>query len=107
MQNVRIAVCFLSIKLTRKVNLLLIKCSTFQESKAIIKKSEDKIKETGSIKERQYYAQDILLEVESLMPCSNYNGKNQDCLNCHLVLLNYIREYKHLAEDEIKKPLVS
>ncbi len=97
----------LSIKLTRKVNLLLIKCSTFQECEAIIKKSEDKIKETRSVKERQYYAQDILLEAETLMPCSNYNSNTEDCLNCHLILLRYIQEYKHLADNVIKNPLVN
>jgi len=84
-----------------------IKCDTFRDAETLIKKTEEKIKETKNIKEKQYYAQDILLEVESLISCSNYNGKNQDCLNCHLVLLNYIREYKHLAENEIKKPIVN
>lgn len=83
-----------------------IKCITFQDTEAIIKKAEAKIEEAGSVKERQYYAQDILLEVESLLSCSSYNSKNQDCLNCHLVLLNYIREYKHLAEDKTNKPEV-
>lgn len=97
MQNVRIAAYFLPTKLTRKVSPLLIKCSTFQESEAIIKKAEEKIMGTKSVKERQYYAQDILVESESLLSCSNYNGKNPHCLNCHLVLLRYIQEYKHLA----------
>ena len=81
-----------------------IKCSKFQDTEAVIKKSEDKIKETGSIKEREYYAQDILLEAKALISCSNYNSNTEDCLNCHLVLLKYIQEYKTLAKDEVKNP---
>lgn len=84
-----------------------IKCSTFQDAETLIKKTEEKIKETRSIKERQYYAQDILLEAESLLSCSNYNDKNPNCLNCHLILLKYIQEYKHLADNVIKNPLVN
>ncbi len=76
-----------------------IKCSKFQDTEAVIKKSEDKIKETIGVKERQYYAQDILLEAKTLISCLNYNIEKQDCLNCRPVLLRYIQEYKHLAEE--------
>jgi len=79
-----------------------IKCSTFQEAETIIKKAEDKIKETIGVKERQYYAQDILLEAKALISCSNYNSNTGDCLSCQLVLLKYIQEYKNLAKDEDK-----
>lgn len=79
-----------------------IKCSNFRESEAIIKKAEDKIKETRTVKERQYYAQDILLEAKTLISCSNYNSNTEDCLSCQLVLLKYIQEYKNLAKDEDK-----
>ncbi len=84
-----------------------IKCSKFQDTEAVIKKAEDKIKETKSIKERQYYAQDILLEAKALISCSNYSSNTEDCLNCHLILLRYIQQYKHLADDALKNPLVN
>ncbi len=84
-----------------------IKCSKFQDTEAVIKKAEDKIKETKSIKERQYYAQDILLEAKALISCSNYDSNTGDCLNCHLILLRYIQQYKHLADNVIKNPLVN
>lgn len=83
-----------------------IKCNIFSDTEAVIKKAEDKIKETRSIKERRYYTQDILLEAEALMSCSNYNNKKQDCLDCHLVSVKYIQEYKHLAHDEMKESLL-
>ena len=79
-----------------------IKCSKFQDTETVSKKAEDKIKETIGVKERQYYAQDILLEAKALISCPNYNSKKQDCLNCHLFLLKYIQEYKNLAKDEDK-----
>ena len=85
-----------------EINNQGIKCSVFLDTEVIIKKAVAKINETKDIRERQYYAQDILLEVGALMSCSNYNSKNQDCLNCHLVLLKYIQEYKNLAKDENK-----
>ena len=84
-----------------------IKCNKFQDTEVVIKRAEDKIKETRSIKERQYYAQDILLEAKALISCSNYNSNTEDCLNCHLILLRYIQEYKHLADNVIKNPLVN
>lgn len=83
-----------------------IKCGKFQDTEVVIKRAEDKIKETRSIKERQYYAQDILLEAKALISCSNYNSNTEDCLNCHLILLRYIQGYKHLADNVIKNPLV-
>ena len=56
-----------------------IKCGKFQDTEVVIKRAEDKIKETRSIKERQYYAQDILLEAKALISCSNYNSNTEDC----------------------------
>lgn len=84
-----------------------IKCGKFQDTEVVIKKAEDKIKEIKSIKERQYYAQDILLEAKALISCSNYNSNAGDCLNCRLILLRYIQEYKYLADNVIKNPLVN
>lgn len=84
-----------------------IKCSAFQNTEGIIKKAETKIRDSGIIKEKQYYAQDILLEAEVLLSCSNYNNNDPDCSNCRFALFEYIQEYKHSAEDEIKKPLVT
>ncbi len=79
-----------------------IKCRKFQDTEAVIKRAEDQIKKTKSIKERQYYAQDILLESKDLISCSNYYSNSEDCLNCHLILLRYIQEYKYLADNVIK-----
>ena len=74
-----------------------INCNKFQDAEAVIKKSEDKMKETISIKEKQYYAQDILLETRALISCSNYKSSTEDCLSCQHVLNNYIQEYKNLS----------
>jgi hypothetical protein len=84
-----------------------IKCSNFKESEAIIKKAEAKVRETKNVKERQYYAQDILLEVEALLSCSNYNSGSSDCINCHSISYRYIQEYEYLAEDIKNKNTVS
>lgn len=67
-----------------------IKCSKFWETELVIKKTEAKISETSSIKERRYYAQDILLEAEGLLSCLNYNSGNPDCLNCHSICRGHI-----------------
>ena len=77
-----------------------VKCDIFRDAEAIIKKTDAKIKETRDNKERQYYAQDILLEAETLLSCSNYNAQNPDCTNCHSILLKFIQEYEHLANDK-------
>ena len=80
-----------------------IKCNIFWNAQAVIKKAEAKMKEVKAIKERQYYAQDILLELESLLLCSNYNAGNLDCVSCHSILRRYIKEYKYLVKEEAKK----
>ncbi len=75
-----------------------IKCNKFWNSIEVIKKIEVKIKDAKSTKEGQYYAQDILLEVESLFSCSDYNAGNLDCLSCHSISQRYIQENKYLAK---------
>jgi len=80
-----------------------IKCSIFLETEAVIRKTVAKIEQTENVKERQYYAQDILLETESLLSCSNYKNRNPDCVRCHSTSQRYIQEYKHLAKDELKE----
>ncbi|MBL7131972.1 MAG: hypothetical protein ISS45_11340 [Candidatus Omnitrophica bacterium] len=62
-----------------------IKCSKFWETESVIKKTEAKISEAGILRERRYYAQDILLEAEDLLSCLNYNSENPDCFNCHSI----------------------
>ena len=80
-----------------------IKCNIFLDTEAVIKKTEVKVKEAGTTKERQYYAQDILLEARTLLSCENYDAENPDCLNCHSISRNYIRGYEHLAKDKSRK----
>lgn len=79
-----------------------IKCSKFQDTETIIRKAAAKIKEAKNTKERQYYAQDILLETEGLLACLNYDANNLECVNCYAILKEYLHEYGYLAKDEIK-----
>ena len=74
-----------------------IKCSIFLDIISVIKRTDAKIKETGIIKQRQYYAQDILVEARSLRSCSHYNAENSDCLTCHSISHRFIEEYEYLA----------
>ena len=74
-----------------------IKCTIFWDTEKIIKKVEAKINEINKLKEKQYYAQDILLEAKSLLRCSDYNVLNSDCLNCHYILRRYFQEYKPIS----------
>ncbi len=83
-----------------------IKCNIFYETEAVIRKSEDKIKETKNFKEKKYYAQDILLEAKSLLSCPDYKDGNIDCLSCHSIALKYIRQYEYLAKNVIRKTIV-
>lgn len=79
-----------------------IKCSEFQDTETIIRKAAAKIREAKNTKEKQYYAQDILLEAEDLLLCLNYNANNLECVNCHAILKEYLREYGYWVKDEIK-----
>jgi hypothetical protein len=69
-----------------------IECSIFRESDGIIKNIILKLEKVNS-KEKQDYAQDILVEANTLLLCSNYNSKNPDCLNCHSISRRYPQEY--------------
>lgn len=82
-----------------------IKCNIFWNAQAVIKKAEAKMKEVKAIKERQYYVQDILVEIGSLLLCANYNAGDTDCISCHSILRRYIKEYKYLAKVERKEAL--
>ena len=61
-----------------------IECLIFRESDEIIKNIILKLEKANS-QEKQDYAQDILLEANTLLLCSDYNSKNPDCLNCHSI----------------------
>ena len=74
-----------------------IKCNTFVDVEKVIKNAEAKIKEPRSIAEKRYYAQDILLEGETLLSCPDYNTRYSDCVSCRSAAGRYIREYKDLA----------
>ena len=75
-----------------------IKCPIFCESDGIIKNIILKLEQVNS-KEKQDYAQDILVEANTLLICSNYNSKNPDCSNCHTISRKYLQEYGHLSKS--------
>ena len=75
-----------------------IKCPVFRESDGIIKNIILKL-EKVSPREKQDYAQDILVEANTLLLCSNYNSKNADCSNCHAISRKYLQEYGHLPKS--------
>ncbi|MBU4078204.1 hypothetical protein KKE85_01140 [Patescibacteria group bacterium] len=74
-----------------------IECPIFRESDEVIKNIILKLEKANS-KEKQDFAQDILLEANTLLLCSNYNSKNPDCLNCHSISRRYLQEYGHLPK---------
>ena len=76
-----------------------IKCSIFLDTDVVIRKTVAKINEAQNIKEKQYYAQDILLEAKALIACSNYNSNTEDCSNCHTISRKYLQEYGHLPKS--------
>mgnify|MGYP001616521205 FL=1 len=76
-----------------------IKCSVFLETEAVIKNIISKFYKAG-LKERQDYTQDILVETNTLLLCSNYSSKNPDCSNCHSVSRKYLQDYGYLSKAE-------
>ena len=84
-----------------------IRCSSFWNAQAVIEKTEVKVKEAGSIKERKYYTQGILLELQSLLMCSNYNAGNPECISCHCILQRYMKEYGYLAKVKRKENAIN
>ncbi|MFH0771971.1 MAG: hypothetical protein V1933_05075 [Candidatus Omnitrophota bacterium] len=83
-----------------------IKCSIFLEADAVIKNVISKFLKASS-KEKQYYAEDILLEAKTLLVCSSYNALNPDCLICRSVSCEYFREYKYLSRATDVKTLIT
>jgi len=75
-----------------------IECFIFCESDKIIKNIILKVEKANS-KEKQDYAQDILVEANTLLLCSNYNSKNPDCSNCHSFSRGYLQEYGHFPKS--------
>ena len=74
-----------------------IKCPIFCESDEIIKNIILKLEKANS-QEKQDFAQDILVEANTLLLCSNYNSKNPDCSNCHSISCKYLQEYGYLPK---------
>jgi len=62
-----------------------IECKTFWDVERVIKNAEAKIKEPRTVAEKKYYAQDILLESNTLLSCPDYNFRKPDCMRCHAV----------------------
>ncbi|MFH1519217.1 MAG: hypothetical protein ABIE75_01420 [Candidatus Omnitrophota bacterium] len=74
-----------------------INCNIFWDTGVVIKRADSRMKEARSTKEKQYYAQDILGEVETLLSCSCYNSQSTDCLNCYSISCRYIQKYAQYA----------
>ncbi len=74
-----------------------IKCPIFCEADTIIKNIILKLGKANS-KEKQDYAQDILVEANTLFLCPNFNYKNPDCSNCHPISRKYIQEYCYVSK---------
>ena len=74
-----------------------IKCHIFLETETVIKNIISKFYKAG-LKERQDYTQDILVETNTLLLCSNYSSKNPDCSNCHSISRKYLQDYGYLSE---------
>jgi len=87
----------------RELENIVINCSKFSDTEAIIKKTEAKIRQISNSKEKQYYAQDILLEAKALLSCLNYDSKNLVCQKCHSVSHGHIQEQEYLPRGEIKQ----
>ena len=66
-----------------------IKCPVFRESDGIIKNIILKL-EKVNFREKQDYAQDILVEANILLLCSNYNANNPYCSDCHTISRKYL-----------------
>lgn len=74
-----------------------IKCYIFLETEMVIKNIISKFYKAG-LKEKQDYTQDILVETNTLLLCSNYSSKNPDCSNCHFISRKYLQDYGYLSE---------
>ena len=86
-----------------------INCNIFRDAEAVIKRADSKMKEVNT-KKRQYYAQDILGEVEALLSCSYYNSQSTDCLNCHAISCRYIQKYAQsgsLVKSKRKESIIN
>ena len=75
-----------------------IECPVIRESDGIIKNIILKLEKVNP-REKQDYAQDILVEANTLLLCSDYNSKNPDCSNCHSISRKYLQEYGHLSKS--------
>jgi hypothetical protein len=76
-----------------------ISCNFFQDAIINIKNAELRIELTRNFKERQYFAQDILLKAEDLLSCQNHNSENPDCSVCHSISRKYMLRYKNLVKE--------
>jgi hypothetical protein len=63
----------------------------------VIKNIILKFKNANS-KEKQDFAQDILVEANTLLLCASYNSKNQDCLDCHSISRKHLQEYGQFSK---------
>ena len=80
-----------------------IECKTFWDVERVIKNAEAKIKEPRTAAEKRYYAQDILLESNTLLSCPDYNARNSNCVNCRSFAHRYTQEYKDLNKTQRTK----
>ncbi len=62
-----------------------INCSTFQKHEPAIKKLTDKINTAEDPKEKIKYAEELLKEVNIILPCTGYKEEDIYCWNCHTI----------------------
>lgn len=62
-----------------------INCSIFLNEEKIIKRLTNEINETKNVKQKAVKAQELIDEVETLLSCEDYDAKNGDCENCHII----------------------
>lgn len=61
-----------------------INCAIFQTAEAVIRDVKDKINRAKR-EEKARFAERLKEEVNPLLSCPEYNGKNLNCLNCRFI----------------------
>jgi len=67
------------------MNIMGIDCEKFQQKEVIIKRLTRKINEASNVSEKAVLANQLLQEVGVLLSCEDYDSKNNNCINCHIV----------------------
>lgn len=62
-----------------------IRCDVFQNQFDAFNRIKPKMNLTRNILEKAQYAEELLVEVDSLMSCSRYDKHSTDCVHCKIV----------------------